>query len=245
MMHARWLALSLAAVTGCASFTGATGPVLRPSSPELHVGALDERTRFELDDEGSPRARERPAPDDDGGVDTPKQQRRRKILYLTGLGAMAFGGVGFVAFGVGGRIVQAQLKNGYADGDITREREDQLQTTGKVMNGLAIGTSVVGLAGLVTAAIAYGIDHARCGELRPRRKECHAADASAADERPVAPTPSAAASTTPPADDGPDAQTPEDGVAPMGPSPAPDAPTAPPVTGPAPGPKGPSAADGR
>lgn len=172
-MTARWLALPLVALTGCASVADPglrSGP--RLSVPDLHVAVLDQRTAFELDDAGSAPA---PAAEHDASpkrVDTPKQQRRRKILYITGLSMAGFGVLGFVGFGVGGRIVQAQHEKGYDDGTLTHEREDQLNTTGTVMNGLAIGSAVVGLAGVILGATVYGIDHARCGELRPRRKQC-------------------------------------------------------------------------
>lgn len=240
MMHPRWLALPLAALTGSATITGlgtgcASGPAPRLLSPELHIGTLDQRTRFELDDRGSAPAAEREAPDDEGEADTPKQQRRRKLLYYTGLGAMGFGALGFVSFGLGGRIVQAQLKNGYEDGDLDRDREDQLTTTGKVMNGLTIGTAVVGLLGLITAATVYGIDHARCGELRPRRKDCP--DQGVAEPAPAqgaepAPTDEAA---TNPADSS--AEPTEVGPAPAGPSSTPAGPSgASAEVGPAPAP---------
>lgn len=222
MMHPRWLALPLAAIvgsasiTGCASITGYTpDPGPRLLSPDLHVGTLDQRTRFELDDQGSGAA-EREAPDDEGApVDTPKQQRRRKLLYLTGLGALGFGAVGFTAFGLGGRIVQAQLRNGYDDADLMRDREEQLQTTGKVMNGLAIGSAVVGILGLITAATVYGIDHARCGDLRPRRKDCPDRPVSASEPGPSDAAPSDAA----PSDAAPSNAAPEVGPAPASPAP--------------------------
>lgn len=169
MIPARWIAVPLVALTGCATMTGTSaGP--RLLAPDMHIGALDQRTRFELDDRGPAPASERSAPDD--RVDTPKKERRRKILYFTGLGALGFGVVGTLGFGIGGRIVQAQMKNGYEDGTLTRDREDQLSTTGKVMNGLAIGSAVVGLLGVITAAAVYGVDHSRCGDLPPRRKSC-------------------------------------------------------------------------
>lgn len=177
MMHLRWLALSLSALMGCASTTGSiSAPRLLPS--DLRVGALDQRTRFELDDQGgSRRATEQDASKD--RVDTPHKQRRRKILYITGLSMAGFGVLGFVGFGVGGRIVQAQMNSGYEDGTLTRDRRDRLDTTGTVMNGLAIGSAVVGLAGIIMAATTYGIDHARCGDLSPRRKDCVDHDAEA------------------------------------------------------------------
>ncbi|MCX4243685.1 hypothetical protein [Paraliomyxa miuraensis] len=171
------LALSLC-VSACA--TGSSfGPTVGSSfgttaaprllSNDLHVGGLDERTRFELDDADSPRTTKRGASED--RVDTPAKQRRRKVLYFLGLGAAGFGVVGVTAFGIGGRIVQAQVNNGYDDGTLTHEREDQLNTTGAVMNGMAIGSAVLGLAGVILSATMYGIDHARCGDLPPRRKD--------------------------------------------------------------------------
>jgi hypothetical protein len=172
MMGPRWLVLPLAVLTGCA-----TGPAPRMLSADLHIGGLDDRTSFELDDSST---RRRSAATDEGDdlddldepVDTPKQQRIRRLLYLTGLGALGFGIVGTVGFGIGGRIVQAQLKHGYQDGDLTHAREDQLSTTGTAMNVLANTSAVIGLAGVITAAAVYGVDHARCGNLRPRRKQC-------------------------------------------------------------------------
>jgi hypothetical protein len=171
MMGPRWLALPLATVmgTGCA-----TAPAPRMLSADLHIGSLDDRTSFELDD------RSTPAREDEGDglddlrkpVDSPKQQRVRRLLYLTGIGAIGFGIVGTVAFGIGGRIVQAQMKHGYEDGDLTRARQEQLSTTGTAMNAMAITSAVIGLAGVIVAATVYGVDHNRCGELRPRRKQC-------------------------------------------------------------------------
>jgi len=189
MMGPRWLALPLAVLTGCATITGcatgsgyATATAPHMLSADLHIGSLDDRTSFELDDSNAS-LDGRSAPDEgveegeelddlDERVDTPKQQRTRRLLYRLGLGAIGFGIVGTVGFGIGGRIVQAQMKHGYEDGDLTRKREDQLSTAGNVMNALAITSAVIGLVGVVTAATVYGIDHARCGELRPRRKQC-------------------------------------------------------------------------
>jgi hypothetical protein len=182
MMGPRWLALPLAALTAFATATGcATAPAPRMLSADLHIGSLDDRTSFELDHASRAALDEHGAPPTDEGddlddlddpIDTPKQQRTRRLLYRLGLGAIGFGVLGTVGFGIGGRIVQAQMKNGYEDGDLTRDREDQLSTTGTVMNALTITSAVIGLAGVITAATVYGIDHARCGELRPRRKQC-------------------------------------------------------------------------
>ena len=38
--------------------------------------------------------------------------------------------------------------------------------------GLGILILVLPLAGVILAATMYGIDHARCGDLPPRRKQC-------------------------------------------------------------------------
>lgn len=244
MMHPRWLALPLAVLTASATASGcATAPPPRMLSADLHIGSLDDRTSFELDDSGKQGSASaaRDGDDDlddvDEGTDTPKKQRVRRLLYLTGLGAIGFGIVGTLGFGIGGRIVQAQMKNGYEDGDLTREREDQLSTTGTVMNALTITSAVVGIAGLITAATVYGIDHARCGELRPRRKQC--AGPKGEGTVPVSPggggTPASegAATSDPGTADPADGATDPDGST-----------TAPPV-GPSPAPPGPSPAGGR
>lgn len=206
-MH-RFIALPLAlTVSACA--TGPIGGQLaspssgpRLVSPDLHVGGLDERTRFELDDSASPPATKRDASKD--RVDTPKKQRRRKVLYFLGLGSAGFGVLGVTGFGIGGRIVQGQLQNGYDDGTLTRDREDQLNTTGDVMNGVAIGSAVIGLAGVILSATMYGIDHARCGELPPRRKDgCGDADAIDGTQTPLDEPEPAAPKASAPADPGP------------------------------------------
>ncbi len=172
-MHARWLALPLAALTGCAT---ASAPSPRLLPPDLRLGSLSERTAFEDPAVESSTTGSRDAPDDrardEGPRDTPKKRRRRKVLFFLGAGAAGFGGLGVVGFGIGGRVVQGQLDRGYDEQTLTRSEEDTLTTTGEVMNGLAIGSAVIGLAGVILAATAYGIDHARCGDLPPRRKRC-------------------------------------------------------------------------
>ncbi|MEM9462676.1 MAG: hypothetical protein AAGF11_51485 [Myxococcota bacterium] len=213
MSSTRWLAAPLALLTGCATASASTPHLL---AADLHVGALDERTAFELDAFEPEDGRDAPntgrAPKD--RVDTPKKQRRRKGLFFLGIGAAGFGALGLLGFGIGGRVVQGQISNGYADGTLTRERSDSLATTGEVMNGLTIGSAALGLAGLILAGTMYGIDHARCGELPPRRKKCpkkgEASDASPADASPSAPadaSPSAPADASPsaPADASPSA----------------------------------------
>jgi len=167
-MHDRWLALPLAALTGCATATYSSP---RPLPNDLQLGGLTARTAFELDDRGAPPPSSEPnVPADE--PETAKQARRRKVLFFLGVGATGFGTLGVTSFGIGGRVVQAQLANGYDDGSLTRDREDTLTTTGEVMNGLAIGSAAVGLAGVILASTMYGIDHARCGDLPPRREHC-------------------------------------------------------------------------
>lgn len=171
-MHARGLALGLAALTGCA-----TSPAPRVMPSDLGVEVLSARTSFEQEPaEDSRRRSRRSAPDD--RVDTPKKKKRRRALFFLGVGAAGFGGLGVLSFGIGGRIVQAQIANGFDDGSLTRDERNRLDTTGEVMNGLAIGSAVVGLAGLILAAAAYGVDHSRCGTLPPRRKHCGGHDGS-------------------------------------------------------------------
>lgn len=207
MTSTRWLAAPLALLTGCATASASTPHLL---SADLHVGALDERTAFELaavepaDGRDPPSTRR--APKD--RVDTPKKQRRRKGLFFLGVGTAGFGALGLLGFGIGGRVIQGQISNGYDDGTLTRDRSDSLATTGEVMNGLAIGSAVLGLAGVLLAATAYGIDHARCGELPPRRKHCPHG------KEPAAPPTGASSSTPPDATPGATPDAPADSPAP-------------------------------
>lgn len=169
MISTRWMALPLALLTGCAT---APSMMARPLPADLQIGAMSQRTAFELDD-----GVERSASTDDAvevrdDPDDEKKRRRRKTLFALGLGATGVGLLGWMGFGIGGRVTQAQLSNGYDDGSLTRDREDTLTSRGEVLNGLAIGSAVVGLVGALFTATVYGIDHARCGDLPPRRKTC-------------------------------------------------------------------------
>ena len=178
-MYARSLAVALAGVTGLTGCVSAATPPPRVIPADLQVGKMAHRTQFELDDPSATVAAGPSSTDDDFDVDEPesdKKKRRRKILFFLGAGAAGFGVVGTTGFGIGGRVVQAQVANGYDDGSLTRDRHDTLTTTGEVMNGLAIGSAVVGLAGVILASTMYGIDHARCGDLPPRRKDCPGRD---------------------------------------------------------------------
>ncbi|MCH9685038.1 MAG: hypothetical protein K0V04_26615 [Deltaproteobacteria bacterium] len=180
-MHARLIALCLAATTGCAT-ASAPAPRLFPST--MAVGSMGERTQFELDDSSTSGSVGRDAPDDDVG-DTDKKKRRRKILFFVGLAGVGFGGVGFTGFGIGGRVVQGQMANAIEDNSLTRDEKATLTTRGEVLNALAITSAVIGIAGVLTASIAYGIDHARCGDLPPRRANCPDRDEAQADPPPA------------------------------------------------------------
>lgn len=173
MSSARFIALPLALLTGCAALPTTARPTTtaRPLPADLQIGAMSQRTAFELDDgaESSASTEDLVVEDD---PDTEKKKRRRKLLFTLGVVATGVGLLGWTSFGIGGRVTQAQLSNGYEDGDLTRDREDTLTTRGEVMNGLAISSAVLALIGSAFTATVYGIDHARCGDLPPRRKKC-------------------------------------------------------------------------
>lgn len=191
-MDSRWLALPLALLTGCAT-VGPTSSVRMHSLPsDLQLGSMSQRTSFELDDRrDAPIATASYSPDDDS-PQTEKKERRRKILFFLGVGAAGLGVLGGLGFGIGGRVVQGQLSNAYDDNSLTRDREDTLTTRGEVMNGMMIGSVVVGIAGIILASTVYGIDHARCGDLPPRRKDCPDRRSAADDDRAPSPEPSVA-----------------------------------------------------
>ncbi|MEX1361986.1 MAG: hypothetical protein AB1Z98_02605, partial [Nannocystaceae bacterium] len=171
-MDSRWLALPLALLTGCATVGPTTSVRMHSLPSDLQLGAMSQRTSFELDDSRDAPVATASYDSDDDSPQTDKQERRRKILFFLGVGAAGFGVLGGLGFGIGGRVVQAQLSNGYDDNSLTRDREDTLTTRGEVMNGMMIGSVVVGLAGIILASTVYGIDHVRCGDLPPRRKDC-------------------------------------------------------------------------
>lgn len=118
----------------------------------------------EADDDASPP----PEPADSRAV------RARTATFWAGIGILSLGSAGLLAFGVTGRITQEQIRRGY-DGSTTRDRDEQLQRRGDIMNGLAIGSAVVAIVGLGMATIAYAVDHSHCGPVSQRRwrkKEC-------------------------------------------------------------------------
>jgi hypothetical protein len=159
-----FVAVLLVGTMGCAT---AAPTLSRPIASDVRIGAMGERTRFELVDTTEPEA---PA-------DEPtRPERRRKSLFWTGLALAGIGTLGVIGFGVGGRVAQKQIADGYDDGTLTRSEEDTLTGRGELFNGLAIGSAVVGLLGVGVAAIVYGIDRTRCGQLKPRRTTCSSAD---------------------------------------------------------------------
>jgi hypothetical protein len=145
-------------------------PAPRMLAPDLQIGALAERTRFEQSDF------DRSEPETDHGARPERRQRTRTALFWTGIGMVSFGAVGFAGFGIGGRVVQRKIERGFEDGSLTHDDKDRLDRTGVAMNGLAIGSGVVGLLGIGLAALVYGIDNAKCGELKPRRSACRQSD---------------------------------------------------------------------
>jgi hypothetical protein len=162
------LGLILAASTACA----ATAPVLsRPHSSHAGIGAMGERTHFEQT--------QLTAPDHSSRGTPTRAETRRKNLFWTGLALAGIGTVSFIGFGIGGRIVQKQIDDGYDDGSLTRSEEDKLANRGELMNGIAIGAAVVGVAGIILASVTYGIDRSQCGQLGPKR-ECGPTDVTPA-----------------------------------------------------------------
>lgn len=157
---------SLLALTLGAALPGCATSAAFPRAPTgLRIGAVSEASTFEKREAAS-----KPAT-----FDNPEQTnaaKRRKTAFWTGVGLAAFGAVGSLGFGIGGRVVQAQLANGYDDESLTRGDEDRLETTGRVMNGLTIGSVSVGLLGVALLSIAYALDHSRCGDLPPKRETC-------------------------------------------------------------------------
>jgi hypothetical protein len=169
--------LALASTLGCAAVqpTIATAP-----DPVAIYGARAHRTAFEdptvsTTPSAAPAVASGPQPAD-SGVDTDeptKDQRTRTGLFWGGVGAMALGGAMLGAFGIGGRVTQAQLQKGYDEGTLTYDREDKLRGRGSAFNKLAGAGAGIAVVGLAMAVIVYGLDYSRCGTLAKRRKDCH------------------------------------------------------------------------
>lgn len=157
----RAIASAVLAATGCAT----AGPPVTSSwlASDVAVGTVAEPSSFERSDPAPAKADRPPR---EGAED------RRAKAFWAGVGLATGGALGATAFGIGGRVVQAQLANGYADGELSHADEDRLQTTGEVMNGLTIGTALVGIAGVALLSVTYALDWQRCGKLPPARKDC-------------------------------------------------------------------------
>ena len=167
------LVLGLVPALACATTptisTTVAGP---PSMTALRVGTVSQRSDFEKREDARSNPEPEPATDEERTAAEDKAARRRKGAFWAGVGLFSFGTLGTIGFGIGGRVVQAQIASGYDKEDLTRADEDRLETTGEVMNALMATSAVIGLAGIALAATAYGVDHARCGNLPPRREEC-------------------------------------------------------------------------
>lgn len=110
-----------------------------------------------------------PAPQVDAG---PGHQRTRSGFFWAGVAMAAAGGGLFLGTAIGGRVTQGQLNKGYEDNDLTYDRESKLRDRGKLFNSLAAAGGAIALTGIITLAVAYGIDYAHCGKLAKRRKDC-------------------------------------------------------------------------
>jgi hypothetical protein len=167
--------LALASSLGCASVQPT---IVAAPDPASMYGAKVHRTAFEDPTAAAapttaPAVASGPAPADDSPSNDPsKEQRTRTGLFWGGVGALALGGAMLTAFGIGGRVTQAQLKNGYDDGDLTYSREEKLRDRGSAFNKVAAAGAGLAVVGLAVTAIVYGIDYSRCGTLAKRRKDC-------------------------------------------------------------------------
>lgn len=115
----------------------------------------------------------KPAPvQQDAGSD--RHQRARTGLFWAGVAVAVIGGATLLASGIGGRVTQAQLKNGYDDESLTHDDERKLHTRGDVFNALAGTGGGLLIVGGGVAAISFGVDYSRCGALakRKKRKDC-------------------------------------------------------------------------
>lgn len=168
------LALALTPALACATTPGISTTLAggSPSMSAMRVGTVSERSSFEKREDAKSQPEPAPATAEERAAAEDKAARRRKGAFWAGVGLASFGALGSLGFGIGGRVVQGQLVNGYDDEDLSRADEDRLETTGEVMNGLMAASAAIGLFGIALAATAYGVDHARCGNLPPRREEC-------------------------------------------------------------------------
>lgn len=160
MNHTASILAMAIATSGCAT------AVSMPHRPTvLQIGTVSEPSSFE----------KREAARSNDAFDKPDQAddaKRRKGAFWAGVGMASIGALGAVAFGIGGRVVQAQLANGYDNEDLSQADEDRLRSTGRGMNAVTITSASIGLFGVALLSIAYAIDHSRCGDLPPKRADC-------------------------------------------------------------------------
>lgn len=174
-LHRLLIAASLATAVGCAS-----SPTINYApDPARMYGAVARRTAFEegADAPQAPAAEPAPvagpAPRQPADITEPqKGQGARTGIFWAGIATTIVGAAMLTGFGIGGRVVQARLKDGYEDGDLTYAREDELRDRGNTFNQLAAAGAGITLVGAAVAAIVYGVDYSRCGSLAKRRKDC-------------------------------------------------------------------------
>jgi hypothetical protein len=158
--------------------------VPRPIPADLELGRLGEKTNFETGRDSEPAApattetAASPDADSNSQHEPDKGQRARVGVFWAGIALTAAGGGSTIAMAVTGEATQKQLTDGYADGSLTRAREEQLTGRGELVNKLAVASATLALIGVALAAIAYGVDYTRCGKLAKRRKKCREASVS-------------------------------------------------------------------
>ena len=172
-------------LAGCAN-SQVGGQSIARVDPRLNVGEMGTRTNFELrtlvaDQDPLPAAG-----GESGPADAPRRKRASgkksatKPIFIAGIILSAVGGIGTLAFGTGGLIVERQLTSRLYDSlgpiedreTFTEEEYNDLKGIGDVMNALAITSVVVGLVGMSMAVTAYGYDYTHCGVLAPKRRGC-------------------------------------------------------------------------
>ncbi len=135
------------------------------------IGRLAERSSFEIE-ETPERSSTTPGPADDPSSDTLEEPGPATTKWTYGALAVGIlGGVGTAAFGITGHVTERRLEKDYEEG-LTLAQQEQLVDRGEIMNGLTIGSAIIGLLGLTTAAVLYGNDYRRCGPLSRKRRPC-------------------------------------------------------------------------
>lgn len=157
---------SILAIVIATAASGCATAASMPRGPTvLQIGAVSEPSSFEKREAAR-------SNDTFDKADKPDDAKRRKGAFWAGVGLASIGALGAVAFGIGGRVVQAQLANGYDNEDLSQADEDRLRTTGRAMNGVTITSASIGLFGVALLSVAYALDHSRCGDLPPKRADC-------------------------------------------------------------------------